>query len=266
MSIFSASCTRDFVKKKIHGERGLRQRLLSILGCQSSFLSQVFAEKSHFSLEHGMRICSFFHLDSSETKFFLTMLQMEKAGSSELTKFFKNQLQEMIHHRNAISSRIGPKTHITEEVSARYYSSWYYAAIHILVAFDFINSKDDLKRYMRLPMRIVESAVEFLMINGLVKMENGSLAIGTANLHVDNRNPFVTRHHLNWRQKATPIIEQNLSENLHYTNIMGISRKDADYIRSKILELIQSIEPVIKNSEIESPYVLIQDFFQFDDR
>ena len=265
MTVYTASSIRAFVKQKLAAERGLRQRLLASLGCQSSFLSQVFADKSHFSLEQGYRICGFFQLGVAETKFFLTMLQKEKSGSLALASFFQSQLDDLREEHARISNHVGTKVLMTPEVAARYYSNWYYAAIHILVAFDHINSKDDLYHYLRLPMNVISVAVEFLETYGFVQNVGGNLTIGTMHVHVDDRSPFISRHHLNWRQKATSIVEQNRSDNFHYTNIMGISRRDAEFIRGKVLELVQTIEPIVKDSDVERPYVLIQDFFQLEE-
>ncbi len=261
--IFGFQTYQEFLVAALSKENGCatRAQLAKYLPCQSSFVSQVLTGRSHFSLEHAIAIAKFFALPPDESRYFLLMVQKAKAGSQLLEEFFEDQMREILRARELIRNRIQVSETITSEDESRYYSSWWLAAIHILSAMDDLNTEADFAKRLSLPHSVVAEALSFLVSRKLVIENQGRYSIGKERVHLDPRSPLISRHHSNWRLRAIEAIEKGGLENLHYSLTLGVSTKDAKRIRSKLLDLLQESEPIVRDSEVESPYVMLIDFF-----
>jgi hypothetical protein len=51
------------------------------------------------------------------------------------------------------------------------------------------------------------------------------------------------------------------AKNLHFTSIIGMSKRDAKVIRKKILKLLQEVEKDVQASEPEAPFVMSIDYY-----
>ncbi|MCX6126337.1 MAG: DUF4423 domain-containing protein [Proteobacteria bacterium] len=264
MNIFDFQDYRIFLTRALGARRGLRRELIDVLGCQSSFVSQVLLRRSHFSLEHGVKIAKFLRLSESETHQFMLLLQKDKAGSVELEQYFDSLIRESRRNATRIVSRMSERRTIDERDRTIYYSQWWYAATHILVAIGSITSRNDLKECLKIDMELIDEAVRFLISCGLVIELDDMLDIGLARIHIDDRDPLIARHHSNWRQHVCRVYEKNNrhSENFHFSGVIAISKVDADKIKNSLLESLRSVDQIIKESPCEEVYVLLHDFFK----
>lgn len=252
---------RDFFDQT--GEnRPKRAYLAKRLNCQSSFISQVFNNKTDLSLEHAIIVADFLELDADECRYFVLLVQLSRAGSQHLKAFFTRELKVAKQKVELIKSNIQVKDELTEEDQAIYYSQWWYSAIHILVAFPEVQNIDDLKKCLKLPKKIIQEALQFLLERQLVVSVKGSLQIGKTRIHLGSRSPQITRHHMNWREKSFDILAARNPENLHYTGVIGISRDGADKVRAQILTLLKGTEEIVEKTKEEAAYVLLLDFFE----
>ena len=62
MNVYSYDEYRDFLINRLDERRGLRKELAEHLGCQNGYVSQVLQRLSDFSLEQGMKVCSFLQI------------------------------------------------------------------------------------------------------------------------------------------------------------------------------------------------------------
>jgi plasmid maintenance system antidote protein VapI len=257
---------RRFLKDALLGQnsaRGRQSELARYLACQSSFVSQVLTNRAHLSLEHAPKVARYFGLAFEEEEFFLLLLQQGRAGTKELEQFFGKQIAARLKDRQLVKERIKIKDKISAEDEAIYYSMWYYGAIHILAAFPDVNDVDAIVAKLQLPRAIVVEAVEFLLHCGLVVRGKNGLDIGKARIHLGSDSPLVARHHLNWREQLKSYIERREGDNLHYSGLIGITKKDAAKLRAMLLDFVENTEGVIKNSDAEAPFLLCLDFVAF---
>jgi len=64
-------------------QRGERSRLALALNCQKAFISQVLADRAHFSVEHAIQIAQFLELDAHETDFFLLLVHLARSANND---------------------------------------------------------------------------------------------------------------------------------------------------------------------------------------
>lgn len=69
--------------------RGMRSKLARAIGCQTAFISQVLKHDTHFSSEHALLISDFLKHTESESQYFMILVQLGRAGTMALQKFYK---------------------------------------------------------------------------------------------------------------------------------------------------------------------------------
>ncbi len=265
IDLFQYTDYRSYLRKEFAGtgeRRGRRTLLAKKLRCQTSFLSLVFTDRAHLSLEHSLGTTDFLGHRESEKRYFMLLVQKGKAGSRELERFFDEQLEQIRTQRENIKERIGIKTELSTEDQMKYYSSWFYSAIHILSALPEHNSIEMISKTLKLEISVVKTALEFLEERGFVTRKNGALNIGARRIHLPKDSAMLPRHHSNWRMKAIEAVDHEKKDDLHYSAVLGISRKDLKILKEKILELLQTFEPVIQNSKEEIPVIFLADLFE----
>ncbi|MBI2711604.1 MAG: DUF4423 domain-containing protein [Bdellovibrio sp.] len=239
-----------------------RRDLAKHLNCQLSFISQVFSGKSQISLEHAILIADLVQLDEDERRYFMTLVLLAKSGSKHLTDFYHQEALNLKNRAEIIKHSIKVKEELTLEDQAIYYSNWWYSAIHILSAFPEINSVSDFEIRLKLPRKVISEALTFLIERNLVTRTENVLGIGKTRIHLGSKSQLISRHHKNWREKSLDIISSKLNENLHYSAILGISKKGAEQLKETILSLIHSSEKIISETPEEVAQVLLIDFFR----
>ena len=96
MSFFDNTNYRDVIRLKIKENdsvRGYQSRLAESAGCHSSYLSQVLKGQVNLTPDQGMAFCEFWNFDELHSDFFLSLLNLERAGTERLkNKRFINRL------------------------------------------------------------------------------------------------------------------------------------------------------------------------------
>ncbi|MGZ6442019.1 MAG: DUF4423 domain-containing protein, partial [Pseudobdellovibrionaceae bacterium] len=79
--------------------------------------------------------------------------------------------------------------------------------------------------------------------------------------HLENKSPFIAKHHTNWRLKAIEATENLLDEELIYSANFTISRVDFVRLREEMVQLVQRFLTVVKDSPAEDIAQFNLDFF-----
>jgi len=138
--------------------RGLRKKMASAIGCQSSFISQVLKGNVNFSLEHSVKINQFFDQDQKESDYFILLVLMERAGSFELKNHFEDQIKKIIAKRQEVKERIKRSNDLESFDYTLYYSQWYYSAIHILCTIPEVQNERQIAEKLKLSIEVVKKS------------------------------------------------------------------------------------------------------------
>lgn len=245
-----------------HRGHGSKAALARAAQCQTAYISQVLRGAAHLSLEQGERIAAFLGLGEDEQLYFLLLLQKDRAGTESLRRIFQKQIQALAKKNSQLKSRIEPGQALALEAQATYFSSWIYAAVHLLARLPEFQGVDALARRLGLPPTTIEETRTFLESVGLLRREQARWTAGEARMHLPHDSPLISRHHIGWRLRAIRALEMRRDENLHYSSAVTISKKDALFLREMLLKTIESAKQVIKGSEDEVFYSLNLDFFE----
>lgn len=264
-SVFNFKSYKKYIIEKINQSplkgRGLKLNMAKHIGCQSAFISQVLNGNVHFSLEQSLKLNAFFFHSKDESKFFLLLVQKDRAGSVELANFFNEEMDEILNLRKKITNRINFKMQLNIEDQNIYYSSWHYAAVHMLIAIPTFKNATMISNYLKIELQKIKQIIKFLLKVGcIVKNQNG-FNVSKKSMHLPYDSSFIQRHHFNLRNVAIRSIENNNPNDLHYSTFVTISNSDVSNIKEILIKAIDDCRKVIRDSKEESLHSICLDFF-----
>ena len=245
------------------GGHGFRSRMAEATGCQMSYISQILNRGAHFSLEQAEALNTLLGHSVEESEFFLMILQYERAGTPALRERLKTQIDRILSKRLVLKDRVDIKESLSVEHQAVYYSSWHYAAIHILVTIREFQTREAIANYLSLKMEQVNRVLEFLVQTGLVISAKGKLTPGVSRMFLGNDSPMIAKHHTNWRVRAIDSLDKDLKTDVHLSTVVSLSSEDVLRIKEKIVKDIESTRAIIKDSANENEiHCFCVDFFK----
>jgi uncharacterized protein (TIGR02147 family) len=241
--------------------RGVRRDMAKYLNCQTAYVSQVLNQHVHFSLEQAISVNQFFQHNKDESKFFVLLVQYQRAGTNELRSYLKTEMEELKEKRSDLKQRLNIKDSLDETNQHIYYSAWYYAATHIALSIPKYQTAHAISKVLQLPLKQVQEILLFLSETGLAIQEGSGYIIGKTRIHLSQDSIQIRRHHTNWRNQSISSIDKNNSEDLHYSNVLSMSDKDVPKVKEILIKAIEECREIIKISKEERVQVLTMDFF-----
>jgi uncharacterized protein (TIGR02147 family) len=98
-NVFSFDNYREFLQMAlpVRGEgRGTRFRLCEFVGFHSGFLTKIIKGEHRLSLEQGLAVAKFFSMNPGETRYFILLLMIDRAGTDDLKQYFEVQKAELM--------------------------------------------------------------------------------------------------------------------------------------------------------------------------
>lgn len=255
----------EFFKNSPEGSYGAKTRLAESLNCNSAYISQVFNKSANFSLEQAEELNELFQHTKEESRFFLLLVQYARAGSHKLKERIKDQIEETLEKRLVLKERLGVKNTLSETDQSKFYSHWYYMAVHLIVTIKANQTVDAIAKELRLPLSKVKSILEFLLQTGLVQESKGRYVTGTPVLFLGKDSPMIARHHTNWRMKAIESLDRETEEHnkdLHFSSLFTYNIKDSHKIRECLSKAIDEVQATAVASTNEDKISCVNiDFF-----
>ena len=152
-----------------------------------------FNGDAHLSLEQAHNLNLFLAHTESEAKYFLLMVQKERAGTKSLQNFLHQQMEE-IRSAQKVGKHSDVKELLSNEDQQTYYSAWYYSAIHMALMIGRLQNIDSLANYLNLPKETAKKVIKFLLTCGLAKREGKSLKVGESRIHLDKKSSLISQH------------------------------------------------------------------------
>jgi uncharacterized protein (TIGR02147 family) len=235
-----------------HGEK---RRIAEALACNSAYVSQVLERDAHFSLEQAAVLNKHMDHNELEKNFFLLLVQRDRAGNRELREHLNTQIKVILERRLTIQHKMDHKEKLSVEAQATYYSTWHYAAVHVLLLIPDYRTREAISNRLNLSMKKTSEILDFLVANGLAQHEGGQFLYGHIQVFVPESSPLAAKNHVNWRLKAMTSLDQQKDEDLHYTSIASLNSDDVPKIRSVLMRAIDEIRQIVKNSEKEDTVI-----------
>lgn len=252
---------KNALSEKGHGSR---MKFAEALNCQSAYITQVLNKNAHLSMEQAADASVFFNMDQDEEDYFFLLVQFGKAGTKKLRDIYLKKIKLTREKRTIFSNRISDKEELDEATQGRYYSRWYYAAIHMIVTIPEYKTKKEISDYLGLRMDVLSEALNFLISSGLIVQTKKGYTTGKARVFLKGDSPLIVQHHQNWRMRAIDSFTNSQKENLHFSSVYTISKEDFIKIKEKLLTHIQEVREIVKPSKEEELCVFNVDFFKLN--
>lgn len=247
--------------------RGFRASLARATGCQSAYVSQVLNTSANFSLEQSKAISRFLDHSKDESRFFLTLVELARAGTPDLRSHFQELINELLEKHLDLKERFKVKDLLSADDQTTYFGDWLYAAAHMAITVPHLSSLSAMSEFLQQPKAKLQKILSFLTMVGLiVEDEPRRFRIGTTRMHVGRESALVSRHHLNWRLQAMNSVERDLDKDLHYTSVVSLSEADALELKARFVKQIDIYNSVVEASKEETLFCLAIDFFSLDRR
>jgi uncharacterized protein (TIGR02147 family) len=265
-SIFDYQDYKKYLKDLIHSRpkhgHGVRSKLADAIGCQVAYVSQILNGGIDLNIEQTIRLNKFFGHTKEEAHFMLLLVQFARAGDRDTRDYFREQMEVEIAKRLVIKNRLGLAQGLSAEDQVTYYSTWYYAAVHILLTIPDFRTKPAIAEKLGLTLEKTNEVLEFLVRTGLANQEGNIFGTGQSQIHLGNDSKLIARHHANWRLRALDSLDQETKEDLHYSSVVSLSVSDIAKVKALAVKKIEEIISVVKDSKEEELAVFCVDFFR----
>lgn len=265
-SIFEYIDYKKYIESKIKSSpskgRGIKLKIAEFLNCQNTFISQVLNGSPNFSLEQGAKLNHFFEHSKDESKFFLLLLHSARAGNDELQKYYQDEMKDMILKNSDLKKRTDVKYSLKEKDQDIYYSSWLYSAVHILVTIKEFQTIHSTSKRLNIPKDKCIEIFNFLTDKGLLVKNGVTYTGGNTRVHLTKDSSHIQRHHTNWRMRAVNSIDLNMPDDLHFSNVVSMGKKDIIKVREIFIKAIAEARLIIKDSPEENLQSICVDFFE----
>lgn len=265
-NIFSYSNYIEAIKHLITQNKdeikGIQTKLAKHINVTQAYLSRVLSGLADLNQEQIFSTGVFFNLDSSEKEFLITLLNLNRAGTSELRAFYQAKINLVLSKRHNMNNRIEKIEPISEHAKSIYYSDWIYTAIHTLTAIPKYQTPNAISEILNISADRILDALNFLLNQGLIKRNNNKYQHNFVNLHLNSESPYIKNHHTNWRLRAIDDISKNQNQQMHYTSVVSCSESDFKEIQEIMVTTIKKIRETVKSSKDEEVYCYSMDAFR----
>lgn len=241
--------------------KGIKSALAKALNVQPTYISQILHGHAHLSLEQAEALNGFFGHSKEEGDFFYLLLLKDRAGTKTLAHHFQEQLDAILKRRLIVVQRLGERKTLAGEQQSIYYSSWLYAAVHMAVTIPELQTREAIAEHLRVSIRKVSEALEFLINAGLITQEGDRFTTSSLQLRLGNDSHNILKHHANWRTQAIESLDREDLADLHYSGVVTLSRSDMTKIKNLLLDAIKDAQKVIQHSKEEEICALNVDLF-----
>lgn len=257
---------KEFINDQIEslsgGVRGMRKKLAEAMNCQVSYVTTVLNGTAHFSFEQTAGCCRFFNLNEAEAEFLILLVQFARAGSEPLKEILSKQIEKSRENQLRLKNRLKMKSSISLEHQIEHYSSWDYAAVHVLLSIPKFQTVEKLANKLGLSTNRVDRILRLLVGSGLAEKKAGKYKISDSQIHLGSDSHLIARHHTNWRLRNIKEFEEPSAESLHYSGAVTLSEDDFKVVKSILSRALTRSFKVIKSSKEECGSVLCLDWYK----
>ena len=216
-----------------------------------TLISRILKRDAHLSLEQADQLVPCLHLTKDEGRFFLLLVQYERAGTSSLQKRYREDLDEILEKRKLLRNRVDIKEALPEEVRIKYYSSWHFAAVHMAITIERLSTFASLADHFQIPSDQLQEVLDFLEKSQLIEKLNSSYIVGKKRIFLGSDSDLISKHHTNWRIRAIDAFDHKDEKNIHLSTVLTMSKKDLESVREELLGSITRARETVKQSQGE---------------
>lgn len=261
MTVFEVTDYKKFLKFKVEETRGNLTKLAAIAQCQGSYLLRIINEEAHLTPDQAFRVCDYWNLDSAEKKYFMTLLNYERAADPKFKTELKNELTELIAQTNNLKKVVKRESADEIQFLLEYHSDFKIALTHFLTGCEKLQSHSALMKRLSLDSQTVSVVTDFLKRNALVSTKGQHIEFLSGAGHIPTGSPVLPIFLNNWRQLAIQNSLKQKSNAIHYTNLQTIGVGDMQKLLEIAKQFINKAKTLCDESAEEDVVVVNLDVF-----
>lgn len=267
-SVFEAENYKKLVTERLKsfpkGGYGQFRKIAERLRVHPVIITQVFKGPRDLSEEQAIELADYLGFTKLESQYFLVLVQKERAGTAKLKDHHEERRKELQNQSKDLKNRMVNSQILTEEAKALFYSNWYYSGVRLASSIPVLNTPETIAQYLSLPLPTVHRVLEFLLAQGLVVQNEKGLDMGPARTHVEANSPLVSRHHMNWRNKALQRMDKFTNKELFFTGPVVFSEKAQAEVREILVQTIERFMKVVQDAPSEKLSCINIDLFNVE--
>jgi uncharacterized protein (TIGR02147 family) len=243
---------RELIKEQ--ARRGSKAELAQAAGCQRAFFSQVLHGNAHLTLDHAMGIASHLRLSPLEADYFYCLVGHARAGTRVLREHYETRMKAMAASSRNLTARFKQGLPSKAKDLCEYYSSWKYAAVHMLTTIPAYGALKAIASRLRVPEPEIESTLQKLEEWGLCARRGGGWKALETSIHLPKDHFMNLVNHRNWRHRNLQAFENHPDSSLSYSSVYTLSHEDAEKLKEKILAFIDETRQLVLSSTEEDAF------------
>ena len=268
MHIFDFTDFRAYLQQRTkslpRAGRGEYQKIAKALRMHTTHLSQIVNGTKCFSPEQAFDLCEYLSFNELEANYFLTLIELERAGTQNLKKHVEKKLAALKKESEQLAKRINKEAELSDEARAIFYSEWLYSGVRVATSIPRLQQPETLADYFQVTPEKFAAIINFLKHYRLIlDGEDGKLVMGPQRTHLSAESPFAAVHHKNWRLKAIQNYEKMKATDLSFTSPLSIGVDDAAKVRELLIQLIKQVSETVKGTDPQTVYGLNIDWFGY---
>ncbi len=127
------------------------------------------------------------------------------------------------------------KASLSLEQQAIYYSSWHYAAIHIMTTIKAMQTREALHQYLQIPTDRLNEVINFFVVCTITDSRKGPIDPGVSRIFLGTESAFLNKHHTNWRVRAIESLDRSQASDVHFSGVVSLAKEDVLKLKEKIV-------------------------------
>jgi uncharacterized protein (TIGR02147 family) len=244
------------------GSRGASSAMADAAGCNRSYFSQVLNSHVHLTPEQALPLAQFMNLPPARERYFCLLVDHARAGTKKLRERIEKDLAAIRTEEETLDLRFKTKKLEPGERELFYYSSWIYAAAHVLTSVPAFQTEEALAQRIGLPLHQVQYVLAELEKYQLVQRKGPRWVLREGDLHVGRGSLLNSVNHSNWRNQAVLDSQKPGTESVHYTSVASMSLEDFKRLKAMVLQFIDESRVIVAASPEEDVVCTTIDFFR----
>lgn len=267
MHVYEFNDYRKFIiakTKENESIRGYQVKLAAAANCSKSYLSQVMNSSAQLTPDHAANLADFWNFNDEETLYFIDLVNLDRSSSSVFKKILNKKISDTRKNYKVLKNKFSQGQTLNSQDLDKYYSSWLYSALHILLTIPEFDSENAIANRLQVPLSAVQEILLKLEQFKLIKKMSKGWKVVNFDLHVQENSDKYTwakMHNINWRFKNIIKLQEERDGGLHYTGVHTMSKSDAVKIKNLFAKLVQESRQIISPSPEEELYCMLFDFF-----
>lgn len=251
ITVFDYDNIRTFLEEQIRSPmfgRGTKAKIAQELACQPSYVSQVLNGQSFFSAEQALKVSRFFKLNRLEEEYFMTLLQVDRAGTKELSDYYDYRREEILEKSKLVENQM-EYDKLSDANTIAFLNDWRHIQVRSLVEIPKYQYEKPLQKKLGVDDGEFSKIMGFMYETGLIlKGSEGQLSQGQVRIHIEKKSPLAKYGNFTARMQILKNYDKSNEESLNYTFYMTLTKKKLEEFKKKLVAIAVDI-----NEQVDQP-------------